>query len=226
MRPRIDLFEEKRGRPRGQSNEHYTYLKSVVSLAHYHDVDPKQLADAFYEAWENSISNCGNLEISCREGTQDSSTFLIIKEGKVVWQSTIKLESLRNSEINNYIQNLPIPFNPKKKKHNIPQKIGNLRFGMKGISVRGKIIEVPPPRTVKTRFGTYADVSNVMVADETGSVRLSLWNGQIDQFQIGDYIECLACTVRRFGGALQLRLGRNGTISTITPLQQEELMNF
>ncbi len=218
MRPRIGLFEEKRGRPRGQSKEYYDYLKSVVSLANYHDLDPKQLADAFSEALENTSAHCGSLEISCRDMNHDSPTFLIMKNEQVVWQSTIKMESIRHPDIRNYLKNLPIPFNSKKKKHNIPQKIGILRFGMKGISVRGKIIEVPPPKTVRTRFGTFADVSNVMVADETGSVRLSLWNGQIDQFHMGDYIECSTCTVHRFRGELQLRLGRKGTLSTINEL--------
>jgi replication factor A1 len=222
LRPRIDLFEEKRGRPSGRSNEQYTYLKSIVSLAHYHDVDPTQLADAFYEALETSSSNCGRLEIACREENQESATFLILKEGRVVWQSTIKLDSLRNPDIRQNIETLSIPYNLKKKKHNISQKIGNLRLGMKGISVRGKIIEVTPPRTVKTRFGTYADVSNVMVADDTGSVRLSLWNGQIDQFKTGDYIECLACTVRSYGGALQLQLGRKGTLSILNATKNAE----
>jgi replication factor A1 len=187
-------------------------------------LDPKQLADAFFEAWENTGAHCGSLEISCREGNHDTPTFLIMKNEKVVWQSTINLESIRNPDIRDYIENLPIPFNPKKKKHNIRQKIGNLRFGMKGISVRGKIIEVPPARTVNTRFGTLANVSNVKVADETGSVRLSLWNDQIDQFHIGDYVECSTCTVRKFGGELQLRLGRKGTLSTLNEPQQSELM--
>jgi replication factor A1 len=195
-----------------------------VSLAHYHDLDPKQLAEAFVEAWENMNARCESLEISCREGNSDSSTFLIMKNEQVVWQSTISLASIRNPDIREYLEHLPIPFNPKKKKHNIHQKIGNLRFGMKGISVRGKIIEVPPARTVNTRFGTLANVSNVKVADETGSVRLSLWNDQIDQFHIGDYVECSTCTVRKFGGELQLRLGRKGTLSTLNEPHQAEVL--
>ena len=211
----MGLFEEKRGRPRGQSSEYYDYLKSIVSLANYHNLDPKQLANAFLEALEKTSSTCKSLEISCRDITQETPTFLIMKNEQIVWQSTIKRESIRNPDIGDYLENLPIPFNSKKKKHNITQKIGNLRFGMKGISVKGKIIEVPPPRTVRTRFGTFADVSNVTIADETGSVRLSLWNSQIDKFHIGDNVECLTCTVRRFKGELQLRLGRKGTLSTI-----------
>ncbi len=220
MRPRLGLFEEKRGRPRGQSSEYFDYLKSIVSLANYHNLDPKQLANAFLEALEKTNSTCKSLEISCRDITQKSPVFLIIKNEQVVWQSTIKRESIKNPDIEVYIENLPIPFNSKKKKHNIDQKIGNLKFGMKGISVKGKIIEVLPPKTVRTRFGTFADVANVLVADETGSVRLSLWNGQIDKFHMGDYVECSTCTVRRFRGELQLRLGRKGTVSTINePLQ-------
>jgi replication factor A1 len=97
---------------------------------------------------------------------------------------------------------------------------------MKGINVTAKIIEIPPTRTVNTRFGTLANVSNMMIADDTGSVRLSLWNNQIDKVHKGDEVEVSTCKVGRFRGELQLRLGRKGTISTINPPQQEELINL
>ena len=63
-----------------------------------------------------------------------------------------------------------------------------------------------------------------MVADETGSVRLSLWNDQIDKFHTGDAVELSTCDVARFKGKLQLRLGRKGTISTINPPLQKDLI--
>ena len=97
---------------------------------------------------------------------------------------------------------------------------------MKGIDVKATIVEVPPIKPVISRWGSECYVSNVMIADETGSVRLSLWNNQIDRFHKGDDVELSTCKVSSFRGELQLRLGRKGTISTINPPQQEELINF
>jgi replication factor A1 len=226
LTPRIGLFEEKRGRPSGRFPVHYNYVKSLVLLARKHDLESTLLADAFFEAWENEISTCGSLEISCREVNHGSATFLIMKEERVVWQSSIKLETIRSPDIKYYLEQIPLPANAKKKKYHKDQKISELRNGMKGINVTAKIIEIPPTRTVNTRFGTLANVSNMMIADDTGSVRLSLWNNQIDKVHKGDEVEVSTCKVGRFRGELQLRLGRKGTISTINPPQQEELINL
>ena len=226
MTPRIGLFAEKRGRPSGRFPAYYDYVKSIVLLARKHDLDLQLLADAFFEAWKNEISNCGSLEISCREVNHDSATFLIMKEENVVWQSSIKLDVIRSPDIKDYLEHIPLSAKTKNKKYDKDQKISELRIGMKGINVKAKIIEFPPTRTVNTRFGTLANVSNVMIADETGSVRLSLWNNQIDRFHKGDDVELSTCKVSSFRGELQLRLGRKGTISTINQPQQEDLINF
>jgi len=59
----------------------------MVLIASKHDLDSKQLIDAFFKALKNKISHCGSLKISCREVNQDSAIFLITKEEKVVWQA-------------------------------------------------------------------------------------------------------------------------------------------
>ena len=95
------------------------------------------------------------------------------------------------------------------------QKIGDLRYGMKGITVRAKVVKIPPARLVFTRWGTSASVSNVTLADETGSIRLGLWNGQIKTAHVGDEVEVNNGSVKRFKGELHLRLRRNSSISII-----------
>lgn len=71
LTPRIGLREEYRGRPSGRSNIDYTNLSSMVLIACKHDLDPKRLVDAFFEASENEHSHCGSLYISCRKVNQD-----------------------------------------------------------------------------------------------------------------------------------------------------------
>ena len=105
-------------------------------------------------------------------------------------------------------------------------KIGELRLGMKGINVKAKIIEIPPARNVITRWGSRACVSNVKIADETGSIRLSLWNNQINKIQIGDEVEVKNCRVSKFAGQPQLRFGRKSEISVINQLKQEEVIQY
>ncbi len=89
---------------------------------------------------------------------------------------------------------------------------------MKGIDVTATIVEVPPIKPVITRWGSECYVSNVMIADETGSIRLSLWNQQVDRVRVGDEVELKNCYVSRFAGQLQLRLKRKSIISVINHL--------
>ena len=108
------MYEELRGRHRGGPNLDYTFLESMVLIASKHDLEPKQLIDAFFEAWKNEISHCGSLEISCREVNLDSATFLITKEEKVVWQFHIHLETIRNPHVRDSITTIPMPEKIKK----------------------------------------------------------------------------------------------------------------
>jgi len=48
-----------------------------------------------------------------------------------------------------------------------------------GADIKARVLEVSQPRVVATRFGFYANVTNVLVTDETGTIQLPLWNKQI-----------------------------------------------
>ena len=222
MKPRIGMYSELRGRHRSKSKSHYGCLKSIVKIAFKYDVDPRQLVDALVEAEENTESHCGNLKIALRAVNQESATFLITKEENVIWQSKVNLESLRNPEVlKNHIQDIPIPRPMERERYQKVQQIDNLRSGMKGIDVTAKIIDVPPIKPVVTRWGSECYVSNVKIADETGSIRLSLWNNRADKVRVGDEVELKNCYVSRFAGQPQLRLKRKSTMSVINHLQRE-----
>jgi len=204
--------EKTRGRSSGKSK----LLKSIVLISIKYDLDPKLLIDAFAEARRNKIYDYGSLKISCREEKRDSVTFLLTKEDKVVSQFPVRLELLRNPDfLKNLVQNIPISRYVKMMPFQKQKRIDELRFGMKRINVDARIIEIPPKRLVISEFGNAFYVSNVRIADETGTIRLSLWNGQIEKVHIGDKIEIENCYVSSFAGEPQLRIGRNGIMSII-----------
>ena len=225
LKPKIGMYRELRGRHRSKSNSQYGHLKSIIKIARKHDVDPEQLVDAIVEAKENMVSHCGSLMITLRAINQDSATFLITKEENVVWQCPVNLESIRNPDLlKNHIQDILRSDPKERERYQKTQQIDNLRFGMKGIDVTAKIIEVPPIKTVFSRWGSQCYVSNVKIEDETGSIRLSLWNGQVDKVRVGDEVELTNCYVSQFAGQPQLRLRRkSSTMSVINHLQREDV---
>jgi replication factor A1 len=94
-------------------------------------------------------------------------------------------------------------------------KIGDLKVGMKKVTLKAEVLEIPKSKIVYTRYGTTACVSNAVIRDETGSMKMSLWNQQINTVHRGDVIDVKNVTVAWFSGERQLRLGRSGSLSVI-----------
>jgi len=86
---------------------------------------------------------------------------------------------------------------------------------MKRVSVEAKVVEKGDAREVKSRFKdeTYRIVDAV-IADETGSVKLTLWNEQIEQINVGDNVKVDNGYVTSFKGEIQLNVGKFGKLST------------
>ncbi len=55
-------------------------------------------------------------------------------------------------------------------------KVGELMTGMRNIDVLGKVVRVYPVRKYKQRNGEEGKIGSFLVADETGSVRIVLWD--------------------------------------------------
>jgi replication factor A1 len=92
--------------------------------------------------------------------------------------------------------------------------IRELHDGMKRVSVEAKVVEKGDPREVKSRFKdeTYRIVDAV-VADESGSVKLTLWNEQIDMVNVGDNIKIENGYVTSFKSEIQLNVGKFGKLT-------------
>ena len=91
-------------------------------------------------------------------------------------------------------------------------KVSDLREGMRNVTITVKVVEVSRPRRVYTRRGPQL-VADALVEDETGQIKLSLWNRDIDRVKPGDTIEIKNGYVSTFRGELQLNVGFRGTLT-------------
>jgi replication factor A1 len=89
-----------------------------------------------------------------------------------------------------------------------------LRNGMKRVTVEANVVEKGETREVRSRYKdeTYM-VADAVVADETGSIKLTLWNEQIDQVDAGNKIKIENGYVTSFKGEIQLNVGKFGTMT-------------
>ena len=77
------------------------------------------------------------------------------------------------------------------------------------------MVEKPEPNRGYTRYGTTPVVSNILIEDETGSMRMSLWNQQIKKVHKGDVINIENGKVIWYHSERHLGLGRSGSLSVI-----------
>ncbi|MCD6558055.1 MAG: DUF2240 family protein [Candidatus Aenigmarchaeota archaeon] len=101
----------------------------------------------------------------------------------------------------------------KRERRNYRLNIGSVVVGMRSVDVVGKVSYISPVKEFKTNNSTGC-VASVYLVDETGSIRLSLWNEEtevLDKIDVGDTIRVQGY-VKDNRGTPELRLGKYGKI--------------
>jgi replication factor A1 len=85
---------------------------------------------------------------------------------------------------------------------------------MKRVSIEAKVTEKSDTREVQSRVSnkTYM-VADAVITDETGSIKLTLWNEQINQVNIDDVVKVENGYVTSFRGEIQLNAGKYGKLT-------------
>jgi replication factor A1 len=93
--------------------------------------------------------------------------------------------------------------------------IRDLRDGMRRVDAEGEISEISEPRTVNLRTGDQAKVADCMLRDESGQIKLSLWDDQIDQVRQGSKVRVSNGYTNSFRGELRLNVGKYGKLEIL-----------
>ena len=93
--------------------------------------------------------------------------------------------------------------------------IGDLKPGMREISIEWTIDSLTEPRTVNLRAGGTAQVADAVISDETGTIKLSLWDDQINMVKQGDRVSIENGYTQAFRGENSLNIGRYGNLKKV-----------
>ena len=94
-------------------------------------------------------------------------------------------------------------------------KISELQVRQGNVEIpEAEIIEKTPVREFQ-KFGKSGKVCNVVIKDDTGNVQLTLWNEDVDKYDVGDKLKLTDCFVGEWQGEKQVTTGRNGTIEKL-----------
>jgi replication factor A1 len=105
-------------------------------------------------------------------------------------------------------------------------KVHELTSASRSVNIRLRILSLEPVRDVQTRYGK-ARVATAQAGDETGTIKLSLWNDDIDKVDEGSIIEVENGFIKTFRGEMELSAGRYGTIALVEDPEfpsREEIM--
>jgi hypothetical protein len=208
----------------------------LACLSAKYEVDPDALFCALLSAGENQKSRCGNLSIECRGKTKGKIIFLITEDSEVIAQFPVSKTFLsrQGNPIRNFMETGRVRKHiAKKNRFAASRSIRDLRAGMNNVSLKAKVLEVTPPKHVVTRYGNLASLAKALIEDETGKIKLCLWNEQIGSVAAGDTVQIENARTSTFRGERQLSLGKKGTLNNIelepkmtpTDLQQQNLGN-
>ena len=76
------------------------------------------------------------------------------------------------------------------------------------------VVDVSPPREFE-KFGKPGKVANAIAKDETGDIKLTLWNEDIEKVKAGDKVHLENGYVNEWQGEMQLTTGRMGKLNVV-----------
>ncbi len=100
-------------------------------------------------------------------------------------------------------------------------KISELKPKQGSVELTAEVVEIGTIRTFN-KFGKEGKVADAVIKDDSGQVKLSLWNEQADRIKAGDTVTIKNGYVNEWQGELQLTTGRLGTIEAVPKAEKVE----
>jgi|AntRauMinimDraft_4_1070384.scaffolds.fasta_scaffold00172_6 replication factor A1 len=97
-------------------------------------------------------------------------------------------------------------------------RVEDLSLGASDIDLVGQVLDTDSVRTFDRDDGSEGRVANLTVGDETGRVRVTLWDDKADladEFTAGEVVEVGDGYVRERNGDLELHVGDRGTVERV-----------
>ena len=100
-------------------------------------------------------------------------------------------------------------------------KISELKTNQGSVEVEGVISELGDTRAFN-KYGRELKVANAILKDDSGAIKLTLWNDDVTRFKEGDKIKITNGYVGEFQGEKQLTSGKFGKIEKVGNVEVDE----
>src|SRR5574340_1590483 len=81
--------------------------------------------------------------------------------------------------------------------------------------IEGVIESITEPRTVNLKTGGQAQVADAILKDDTGQIKMTLWDAQIKMVKVGSKVRIENGYISTFRGENSLNVGKYGKLTVI-----------
>jgi len=189
----------------------------LIRLSRKYGLDTRRFLMCFPYALTHGKSSQNGISIELRQQTDSDCVFLVTKDQAVIAQLHLSPNLLRYLPEVDPASFPSIGFTPKGMEtlETSDLEIKDIDAKVRSLNLKAKVIEKSMPRYVFSRYGDALTVSTATISDGTGSIRMSLWNAEIDRVSIGDTVQIDNGRVGTFRGELQISLGRKGRLQVV-----------
>lgn len=93
-------------------------------------------------------------------------------------------------------------------------KISEVKNGQGSINVEGDVVDVSGIREIN-KFGKNLKVATAVLQDDSGKIKLTLWNEETSKVHVGDRVKITNGYAKAFQDDLQLTAGKFGKIEVV-----------
>jgi len=97
----------------------------------------------------------------------------------------------------------------------VEEKINNLKAGMESVDVTVRVLEASEAKVIQTKNGART-ISEAIVGDDTGRVKLTLWGNLAGSIKQGSVIKIGNAWTTAYKGKVQLNAGSKSKISEVS----------
>lgn len=93
--------------------------------------------------------------------------------------------------------------------------IRDLKPGMSNVNMKLKVLDVSEPKEVITGKGIEHKILELEVGDETGTMKLVLWDDKVVPLKVGDVVQVENGFVSSFKGVRRINVGKYGELNKV-----------
>jgi len=195
----------------------------LLTIAEKYGLDKHRFLKCFPNALMHGKSSYNGVLVERRQKTENGALFLVTRHKTIIAQITLTetvVKSLSQVNLESF------PWNESTLSERVDFRpaiihISDINKNIRWANLKAKIVDKSKTKGLYSKFdGSPQKLSIATISDNTSSIRLLLWNDQIDKVSVGDSVQIENGRVKMYRGQFQVHIGKKmGKLNVIKPIE-------